>query len=61
MDEAWQGLFDEEQIRARVAQRRCLICGVTKDDPAVCTLQPLDIPPGTALVYPHLWPSVEAV
>ena len=55
-------LFDDEQIRARVAEGRCLICGVQKTaDTPKCALQPLDIPPGTSLEAPHLWPSVEAV
>ncbi|KKN49311.1 hypothetical protein LCGC14_0644100 [marine sediment metagenome] len=56
-------LFDDEQIRERVAEGRCLICGVkqTDDPPAACALQPLDIPPGTSLEAPHLWPSVVAV
>lgn len=51
-------LFDEAQIRRRAIAGRCLICGVEQtDNPPVCTLQPLDIPPGTALETPHLWPS----
>ncbi|KKM02601.1 hypothetical protein LCGC14_1782820 [marine sediment metagenome] len=58
MYEGWQTLFDDEQIRARVTEGRCLICGVKRtDDPSKCALQPLDIPPGTSLETPHLWPS----
>ena len=53
-------LFNDEQIKTRMAEGRCLICGVQKTaDTPKCTLQPLDIPPGTSLEAPHLWPTGE--
>lgn len=53
-------LFNDEQIRVRMAEGRCLICGVKRtSNPPICRLQPLDIPPGTAVLSPHLWPEGE--